>query len=114
MVTPSTNVSLPLISSAAGIGRQLSWPVLAHSGELHGQPTQSTASEDNDASNDETLEQQTLDPSTHEVALPPSETLADNPLINTGGSPTGLGESLFILIIILPWLLTVLRKQVHS
>ncbi|MEA5465920.1 hypothetical protein [Leptothoe sp. PORK10 BA2] len=93
-------------------GIPLAYPVFAHSGELHGQPTPETAApDDHIAADDADLAAQDLN--TEASTLAESAAVVSEPVMAKIGPTVGLGEALLGLIIVLPWLLMVLRKQLH-
>lgn len=101
--------------SATVMGIQLTYPVLAHSGELHGQPAAPAETSAPDNADDSALESETPASSTQidatDVTTEDALTSEPPPLASV---PDGLGESLFTILVGFPWLLIVLRMQLHT
>ncbi|MEO0395638.1 MAG: hypothetical protein AAF243_06580 [Cyanobacteria bacterium P01_A01_bin.137] len=97
--------------STLAIGLQLSHPVLAHNGELHGQeaapetpaPAVTNTNPDTNPSDNR--------PATAVVESVPE---ADqSTALSLDSLPIGPGDLLFSLMVVFPWALIVLRKQLH-
>ena len=92
----------------------LTYPVLAHAPEFHIQPAEPQAPEspDNGNSDSEAVES--------EIPATSAESATDGTLTEGTGTsaptpvaaiPDGLGESLFTILVAIPWVLIVLRMQ---
>ena len=103
--------------SATVLSMQLTYPVLAHAGELHGRPAQpaepSTPVDDNGDNSAVESKTPALSPESeiNEVTAEATELGTEPPLV--AGSPNGLGESLFIILLVFPCLLLALRTKLH-
>ncbi|NEQ49757.1 MAG: hypothetical protein F6K11_06430 [Leptolyngbya sp. SIO3F4] len=95
------------------IGVQLTYPVLAHSGEFHGQPAETATPDDSNPDNSE-IESETPASSTQSETTDVTavETVVSQPA-PLPGLPAGLGESLFTILIGFPWLLIALRAKLY-
>lgn len=101
-------------ASATIIGIPLAYPVFAHSGELHGQPKSQTNAPDDTVAEDRGLDLEGQDLNTETSTLAESDAVvSEPPFVAKIGSTVGFSETLLGLIVVLPWLLMVLRKQLH-
>ena len=100
--------TLPM-SSARVMGSQLIYPGLAHAPEFHGQPADPSPP---DPSNDGQLiaPSETPAPGTPTEA---TEAISVETVSQPMGTPDGLGEALFTILVAVPWLLIALRMQLH-
>ncbi|MEM9265209.1 MAG: hypothetical protein AAGA46_06760 [Cyanobacteria bacterium P01_F01_bin.13] len=104
--------TLPIINTTV-MDSQLTYPILAHAGELHGRPaTPAPVDEkvDNSSTEPETPALST-GPETVEVTEVDAFTSEPPPI---AGLPAGFGESLLTILVGFPWLLIVLRMQLHT
>ena len=106
MVTTDT---IKVVSTLA-IGLQTVYPAVAHNGELHGQPEteQPEAVETTGTEISESKPQSAAAESALEVSPAVSAAAPINQF------SVGFGEILFSAVLIFPWLLLTLKKQLHS
>lgn len=104
------------ITSATVMGIPLTYPVLAHSGEFHGRPADpaETSAPDNSNSDSGAIESETPASNTQPdtAGVIEVDTTVSQPQ-TVAGLPAGLGESLFTILVGVPWLLIALRMKLH-
>jgi hypothetical protein len=115
IVKSTINVVSPL-----AVSLQLTQSAMAHNGELHGQKKEAVPEEPqpNNTGLDPIDSSDYVPDSSAEVTTVESVVEADVPdsltaNLSVDSFPIGLGEILFSLILIFPWLLITLRKQLH-
>ncbi|MEM9485032.1 MAG: hypothetical protein AAGA83_15240 [Cyanobacteria bacterium P01_F01_bin.116] len=86
----------------------LTYPVLAHAPEFHGQPTPNDSNGDNSAVESEVPALSTDAEPIEFIEVPASEPP------QLASIPAGLGESLLTIIVSVPWVLMALRVQLNS
>ncbi|MEM6255269.1 MAG: hypothetical protein AAF821_20330 [Cyanobacteria bacterium P01_D01_bin.156] len=92
---------------------QLIPPVLAHAGELHGRPDQPKVTTPPDNPQPETDNSKAESSQTEANVLTEVEPAPTTPP-SIAAMPAGLGESLFTILIVLPWLLIALRTELNT
>lgn len=106
------NDMLKVVSTLA-IGLYAVNPAMAHNGELHGRPEEAAQPEAIEAETTDTdISVSDTQPSLAESAVEVSPTVSTAAPINQFS--IGFEEILFSAVLIFPWLLITLRKQLHS
>lgn len=105
--------------SALVVGMQAIQPVMAHNGELHGQEEETSEDIKPNTAGPDPIDSSAYVPDDNAEAITTeSATVSDaaEPLSTAtflDGFSVGFGEILFGLVLIFPWLLITLRKQLH-
>lgn len=98
--------------STLAIGLQLSHPVLAHNGELHGQEAApETPAPDVTNTNPDTNPSDNRPAPVVVESVPEANQSATAPSLDS--LPIGPGDLLFGLMVVFPWALIALKKQLH-
>ena len=101
-------------ASTLAIGLHIMRPAMAHNGEIHGQSKKTTPSETNEP------EASGTDISEADIQPPSMDSTVEvSPTVSAAATPVspfsaGLGEILFSVVLMFPWLLITLKKQLHS
>ncbi|MEO0869858.1 MAG: hypothetical protein AAFY17_15750 [Cyanobacteria bacterium J06642_11] len=94
---------------------QFIYPVFAHAPELHGRPAQPEVALPLEQIEAEDSELETDSPQAETNSVTETEAVETAaPVPSIAAMPTGLGESLFAILVALPWLLMALRIELNT
>lgn len=105
---------LPNISTQT-VESPLTYPVLAHGGELHGQPAKpASVPEPTENDDDSTLAPETPATQPQDTSAVVEDAAVVSAPTVVAGVPSGLGEAVFTMLVAFPWLLMALRQQFNT